>query len=405
MVVQTALSDAPAISPTAPPVIGGYRLDRLLGRGAMGEVWLGQHTVTRGLAAVKVMRHDALVNPRWRQFFARERQAVGRLSHPHVVRLYDVGEDYIATAYVRGTDLAQRLKSALGPPPPCASPPGGTAGHAHERRVIHRDVKPSNILLDDEDNAYLADFGIALLLDEPDEPTHRRQAGTPAYMAPEQQRGDALGPPADQYALARTLLVMLVGGGIPQDPLDALHHLPANLPPSLHQALRRALSVDPGERFASIGQFADALATLDLSAFPAPKLAPLLMDPAPFNWAAGAVRSEAIGPDIMRADYRLSHLQAQGLLPAAACEAFRRLTGYADFGWSLFGRTQRLGNLTHPSALVRSRSWWWAFTARCALAKSGATLPSPVPRQCAGRGDCSRSQRLRRFAFAHRDLR
>src|SRR5688572_59650 len=185
---------------------GDYRLERRLGRGAMGEVWLGRHARTGALAAVKLIRGGPQARERVARFFARERRAIARLSHPHIVALFDVGPDFIVTAYIDGSDLARRLETPIDPARAVeiALQIASALSHAHENRIVHRDVKPSNILLDCRGNAFLADFGLATLLDDGDGDAAGERAGTPHYMAPEQTRGEPAGPASDQYALART---------------------------------------------------------------------------------------------------------------------------------------------------------------------------------------------------------
>jgi serine/threonine-protein kinase len=349
--------------PTAPPPpaepvrqIGDYRLERRIGRGAMGEVWLARHVATRGVAAVKILRDDGVrTRDRLARFFDRERRAVARLDHPHVVQLYEVGPDFIATRFIDGSNLTRRLASPITPQDAVdiTLQIAAALAHAHERRVVHRDVKPSNILLDKVGNAYLADFGLAALLDDDDRDDTR--AGTPQYMAPEQARGDAPGPLADQYSLGRVLAEMLAGGRVPPAADAAIAALPTTLPPAVGAAIRRAIDPDPGRRWQTIADLAAALAAVDLSALPAAeRLLPETRVKAPFAWAAACERVERLTPAIMRADYRLSALVAAGAVSADAAQAFRDKTGYADFGWAVVGRTDRLGAITEPAAYARA---------------------------------------------------
>lgn len=342
----------------APSTIGDYRLERRLGRGAMGEVWLGRHEQSGSLAAVKLLRPRAGkqgAQEKFQSFFEREGRAIARLSHPHIVPLFGVGSNYLATAYVNGSDLARRLQTAVDPARAVviALEIASALEHAHAHGVVHRDVKPSNILLDAQGTSFLADFGLAELLDEAASLGER--VGTPQFMAPEQLRGEGVGPAADQYALARTLLEMLVGGRVPTDPAAALAQLPASLPSAVEAFLRRATEADPTRRWPSMGVFRAELARIDLSAYPPPtRLLPELRVRAPFAWASGADVLVDVAPGIQRADYRLSALEAAGLLPPARCAEFRSRTGYADFGWCVLGRSNRLGSITEPTAYARA---------------------------------------------------
>jgi len=227
--------------------------------------------------------------------------------------------------------------------------------HVHGHGVVHRDVKPSNILIDHLDNAYLADFGLAAVLDDPDANSPDARGGTPQFMAPEQARGESPAPAADQYSLGRTLLEMLAGGRVSPKSDEAIAQLPAGLPATLVEALRRATDPDPGRRWPSVNAFALALAAIDVEELPAPtRLAPEVRVKTPFQWAAGAERTEIKLPALTRADYRLSELCAAGLIPREAGQRFLDETGYADFGWSVIGRGDRLGSVTDPAAWARA---------------------------------------------------
>jgi serine/threonine-protein kinase len=337
--------------------VGDYQLLRRLGSGSMGEVWLGRHQVTGTLAALKLLRQNVKSRDRILRTFVRERRAVARLSHPHIVALFDVGPDWLATAYVDGTDLARRLKTPIDPATAVhiTLQIASALAHAHAYGVVHRDVKPSNILIDTAGNAFLADFGLAQLPDDLGLPGAENRVGTPAFMAPEQMRGEWAGPEADQYALARTLMEMLVGGTPPTDAKKALAELPAELPQTLKETLARATQPDAASRFASMSELAAALAAVDLRAYPAPRrLAPEVRVSASFHWTAGAEQAQMISPDLQKADYRLSHLVEGGFLPASAVEQFREKTGYADVGFTVWGNTSRLGRLTDASAFARA---------------------------------------------------
>jgi serine/threonine-protein kinase len=327
-------------------VVGGYRLERRLGKGGMGEVWLGRHVGSRGLAAVKMVTSGA-VRDAVRSFFETERRAIGRLCHPNIVGLYDVGPDYLVCQFVDGTDLAHRLRSPIKPRDAVliAGQVASGLAHAHDLGVIHRDVKPSNVLLDRDENAYLADFGVARIVGEL-QPEDDLVVGTPAFMAPEQQDGRATAA-ADQYALARTLLVMLAGGKAPIEPEEALEALPAATPAALRDVIARATRRDPKGRFPSVRAFADALAAVDLDAFhEAATLAPALREPTAFAWCREPRATSTIGSDIMRADY----LFGGDDLPAS----FRELSGFSQVGFAVFGRTARLGRVNDPLAFARA---------------------------------------------------
>jgi pimeloyl-ACP methyl ester carboxylesterase len=338
-------------------VVGSYRLERRLGSGAMGEVWLGRHVLTGGAGAVKLLREGGRNPERLRQFFLREGRAVARLRHPHIVGVFEIGSEHLVIQFIDGSDLARRLHTPVDPALALrlTRQIASALAHAHASGVVHRDVKPSNILVDKQHNAYLADFGLALLADEDAVDTAR--AGTPGFMPPEQQKVGAarVGPAADQFALGRTLLEMLVGGRLPQDGAEALALYPAHLPEPLRAAIERATAATPEERFPSMEAFDAALARLDLSAYAAPvRLAPEVRTRTPFAWAGGAHQVAMLAPDLMRADFRLGDLRKAGVLPAAAIDALLAKTGLTDVGWSMYGCSTRLGPLDEAGALARA---------------------------------------------------
>jgi hypothetical protein len=340
---------------SAPTQVGDYALVRRIGAGGMGEVWLGRHVVSGSLGAVKRLAPRARGRAPLGTYFEREGRAVARLAHPHVVPLFAIGDDYLVSAFIDGPNLSRRLHTPIAPAEALrlVRQVADALGHAHERGIIHRDVKPSNILLDEHGNAFLADFGLAAFVGEDDDPA--RRAGTPQFMAPEQRTGGAVGPAADQYALGRTLLEMLVGSGVPLDAAAALAELPVYLPPALASVIGRATAADPAARFPSMAAFAEALSALELDAVGAPqRLAPVVRDAAPFGWLAGAWRVESVGPDLQRADLRLGELADRGLLRPEWVAALRRETGLADIGFSLWVATARLGPASDPLVLARA---------------------------------------------------
>ncbi len=338
-------------------VVGGYELQRRLGTGAMGEVWLGWHVVTEGVAAVKLLRERPSTRGRSRRLFDRERRAIARLTHPNVVRWYDQGPDYIAMAYVDGADLAQRLKSPVEPAFALhvAAQVASALQHAHDRGVIHRDVKPSNVLLDGRGNAYLADFGLAVLSEDADMEARRLRAGTPGYMAPEVVRGEEVTPAADQFSLARTVVEMLCGGTDAIEAADALALLPESLPEGLVATLRRALDDEPASRWPSIADFAERVGATDVSGLGAPsRLAPEVRVRAPFAWCTRPDAVERLSADIVRARYRLSTLEGAGLVPKGDVARFREASGHLDFGWSVYGFATRVGSVAESAAFARA---------------------------------------------------
>jgi len=200
-------------------ILGRYRLERRLGRGGFGAVWLAQDERLGRSVAVKEIPRDSMGGDR----AGREAIAAARLNHPGIVALYEAGEDaqarYLVSEYIAGDTLADLLSAGALSDRDIAVI--GIAltdalAHAHERRVVHRDVKPQNVIIPEAPQsaagvAKLTDFGIARLVG--DDPMTRTGdvVGTLAYMAPEQAEGNETGPPADVYSLALVLYEGLAG--------------------------------------------------------------------------------------------------------------------------------------------------------------------------------------------------
>ena len=271
-----------AREPPLPPRIGRYRIERLLGRGAMGRVLLGRDDVLDREVAVKLLRDDLAIAPEQRAALVdrmrHEAKACARVTHPNIVALFDMGEDpalglYLVFEYAEGTTLKERLKQ--GPLPVAlaarlAREIGGALSTAHANGVLHRDVKPENIILT-EHGGKIADFGIARVPDS----TLTRDGGllgTPAYSAPECIANGEFSAASDQFSLAATLYEALsqrrafqgedavtVARRIQSEEPAAIA-LACGLDPHADGVLARGLAKDPTERFPSAGEFGDALA-------------------------------------------------------------------------------------------------------------------------------------------------
>jgi pimeloyl-ACP methyl ester carboxylesterase len=352
MFVRMATPHAPGDARIASERVGSYVLVRRIGSGGMGEVWLGRHVVAGTLGAVK--RVSPVVAGPVVDFFRREGRAIARLAHPHIVPVFELGDDFLVTGFIDGSNLARRMQTPIDPATAVriARQIGSALAHAHERGVVHRDVKPSNILIDARGNAYLADFGVASFVDED---TRHRVAGTPRFMAPEQRRGDRVGPAADQYALGRTVIEMLAGGAVSTESQKALAALPPELPAALTDVLARATAFDPEARFPTVADFADALGAIELGdAAPTWRLAPEARSPRPFAWLAGANRVTQVAADLERADYRLRDLADRGLLGDQAVNDLLARHGLADLGFAVWASTARLGPVTDARLLARA---------------------------------------------------
>ncbi|MDH4281360.1 MAG: protein kinase [Myxococcales bacterium] len=256
--------------------LAGYRIEAPIGRGGMGVVYRATDPELQRPVALKVIAPEFAHDPAFRGRFLKEIEVAASLEHPHVCPVYRAGEAdgelYVCMRLLEQGTLASMLASR-GPLPPgqaaeIVSQLASALDLAHSRSLCHRDVKPENVLLDAEGNAYLCDFGLAGAIWQEDESS--LFAGTLAYLAPERCQGSPALPSSDQYALACLAYVLLRG-----DPPFAAEHEAALLyahlrsePPSLaphglaraDPVLRQALAKDPASRYESCASFAHALA-------------------------------------------------------------------------------------------------------------------------------------------------
>ena len=254
--------------------VGIYEVRARIGRGGMGEVYLARDTRLGRPVALKLLPEPFAQDERFRERLLRESRLAASLDHPNVVPVYDAGEAdgrlFIAMRYVDGVDLRELLREAAPLAPERVMDIAGQVAEAldaaHERGLVHRDVKPSNVLLDqqgDREHAYLADFG---LTHSPATagPTDGQFMGTVDYVAPEQIRGDAVDGQADQYALG-CLLFECLTGSLPfrdrsevaaifahlQEPPPMASERREGLPSVVDAVLAKAMAKEPEQRFDS----------------------------------------------------------------------------------------------------------------------------------------------------------
>lgn len=251
-----------AFRPPNPPLPTRFRIGGLLGRGVGTEVYSAHDQVLERPVAVKLFPADP--DPTACRRITDEAQALDRLDHRRLVSVFDGGvhrgRPYLVMQLVRGQSLGARLRKGSLPAvravPMVALLADGLA-HVHSRGVVHRDVKPSNILLDRQSLPYLGDFGIALLSGQSRVTEAHEIVGTPAYLAPEQVYGGPLGPAVDVYALGLVLLECLTGRREYDDDnrlraalarLDRPPRLPGDLPAPLARLLRAMTDLEPERR-------------------------------------------------------------------------------------------------------------------------------------------------------------
>ncbi len=256
--------------------VGNYRLTRLLGQGGFAEVYLGEHVHLGSQAAVKLL-HTQLAAGSELEKFRLEAQTLVTLQHPHIVRILDFGVEagtpYLVMDYAPNGSLRQHLAASTPLPPATILPyllqVASALQYAHEQQLIHRDVKPENMLLGRTHEVLLTDFGIATVAQSTSQQRTQGVAGTAAYMAPEQLQGKPR-PTSDLYALGIVVYEWLCGerpfqGGplevISQHvltPPPPLREQVPSLPAAIEQVVLTALAKDPSERFGSVRAFATA---------------------------------------------------------------------------------------------------------------------------------------------------
>lgn len=257
-------------------MIGQYKVVSLLGKGGMATVYKGYQAEVDRFVAIKVLEHQFATDVEFIGRFRQEARLIARLEHPHILPVYSFGESdglpYIAMRYLEAGTLSDRLKAG-------ALSPGEinriftqfaeALGYAHEMGVIHRDVKPSNAMLDSKGNLFLTDFGIAKLVEGTIHLTATGAiTGTPAYMSPEQAMGQKVGVQADIFSLGIVLYEMLTGSTpftaetplavllkMVNEPLPLPRTLNPEIRPELEKVVLKALARDPADRYASMQQF------------------------------------------------------------------------------------------------------------------------------------------------------
>lgn len=261
-------------------MLGQYQMIESIGGGGTAQIYRAYQPSVKREVVIKVLSPAFQDSPGFAKRFAQEVDVIAHLQHPHIIPVYDFGEQdgdvYIVMAYMRGGTLADRIDGS----------PGGLSDeetvrlfdliaegldYAHSREIVHRDLKPNNILLDEGGNPYLADFGLAKFTEGKIEMTNTMMTGTAAYMAPEIARMGTSTKRADTYALGIILFEMLTGrlpyqGKTPykilsahvNQPIPKLREFRPDLPEAMQAVLDKAIAKEPEDRFASATEMAEA---------------------------------------------------------------------------------------------------------------------------------------------------
>ncbi len=279
--------------------LGQYQLLEQIGQGGMATVYKGYQPALNRYVAIKVLPPYYAHDPGFAERFTREAQAIAQLEHPNILPVYDFGKQgdvsYIVMKYVPAGTLRDRLGQPL--PPIDAvhliEQIAAALDTAHDRGILHRDIKPGNILLDERGWVYLSDFGLAKMVEGTTNLTGTGVGvGTPAYMSPEQGQGLSVDARTDVYALGVVLFEMLTGR-VPYraetpmavvikhvtDPIPLPRRMNPNIPEAVEQVLLKALAKNPAHRFARAGDLAQALKRAVQGLEPAVAAAPIPPDP------------------------------------------------------------------------------------------------------------------------------
>ncbi|MBM3272503.1 hypothetical protein FJY94_04475 [Candidatus Kaiserbacteria bacterium] len=260
--------------------LGPYRILEQIGLGGMATVYKAYQPGMDRLVALKVLPQHYARDPRFVKRFEQEARVIAKLEHRNIVPVYDFGEQdgtaYLAMRYLQAGTVKEILSHGPLPLPDAAkllSDIASALDYAHSQGIIHRDVKPSNVLVDKQGNAYLTDFGIAKVIESTLEMTGSAALGTPAYMAPEQTLGKAVTPQSDVYSLGVMLYEMVTGkppfeADTPMaialmhvhEPLPLPRKVKTDLSEAVELVILKALAKDPKDRFASASELARTFA-------------------------------------------------------------------------------------------------------------------------------------------------
>ena len=316
--------------------LGQYEITAWLGRGGMADVYRAVQPSIGREVAVKILPREFLHDPAFLERFNREVRIIANLKHPRVLPVYDFGEQdglpFIVMAYMEGGSLADLIRQA----------PGGMdieevvrltgqiaegLDYAHRRGIIHRDFKPSNVLLDEEGNIYLGDFGIAKAIESTAQLTGSGIVGTPLYMAPEMAQPGGVTPLVDVYALGVAVYQMLTGRAPYEadtpigllmahavNPIPNVRALRPGLPEAVQRVIEQAMAKDPAQRYQSAGGLAAGLRSAVAGAQPAPAPLPVVLpagEPTPGGPAALPEALPSLPPDP-----EVTYAEAQAVPPA-----------------------------------------------------------------------------------------
>jgi formylglycine-generating enzyme required for sulfatase activity len=314
--VETGPSETAPEPDELPARLGRYRVTALLGSGGFGVVYKGYDDELQRHVAIKVPHRHLLAQPEALESYLKEARVLARLDHPHIVPVYDVGRTddglcYVVSKFIAGSDLKTKIEAGRPSFPEVAALVATVAEalhHAHRQGLVHRDIKPGNILIDSAGQAYVADFGLALR--EEDFGRGGGFAGTPAYMSPEQANGEGhrVDGRSDIFSLGVVFYELLTGRRPfrASSPTDLLVHIVSvearpprqvddTIPKELERICLKALSKRSSERYTTAADFADDLRHWQASDQGQSSVRPAVVSP-PARPVPAAVTPVAAGP-------------------------------------------------------------------------------------------------------------
>ena len=274
-----------------PEKIGRYEVKGELGRGGMATVYRAYDPSFEREVAIKVLPRELLHDPQFRDRFRREIKTIASLEHPAIVPVYDVGEEdglpYFVMRYMPSgsvTQVDEKGKFSLEDAARIIERLSGALAYAHRNGLIHRDLKPDNILFDSNADPFISDFGVAKITDSATNMTGSGIIGTPAYMSPEQAQGDKIDNRSDIYGLGVIIFQMLSGHqpyeattpmGVAvkhiTDPVPEILKINPDLPQKTDNIIKTAMAKDPGLRYQTATELAQALTEAAFGKKVAPK--------------------------------------------------------------------------------------------------------------------------------------